>query len=115
MKTKTWIILLGGVFLACLTAIFWPRGQANQAEIYCDGQLLRTVSLAGDQVFTLETPYGYNEITVSGGALAVTAADCPGGDCMAAGARSAGEPIVCLPHRLVIQLTGGESGVDTVS
>lgn len=114
MKTKTWILLLGSLFLVCLLLIFWPRGQANQAEIYCDGQLLRTVSLADDQVFTLQTPYGYNEITVARGKLSVTAADCPGGDCMAAGARSAGEPIVCLPHRLVIQFVQN-AGVDGVA
>lgn len=114
MKTRTWIALLGGLFLLSLALCLWPREPKNQAEIYCDGVLLRTVSLEEDTVFTLETAYGTNEITVSHGRLGVTAADCPGGDCVHQGFRNEGAPIVCLPHRLVIRFTGGPA-LDGVS
>ena len=48
--------------------------------------------------------------------VAVTASDCPGGDCVRTGAiTQSGESIVCLPARVVIQLEGGtDSGVDAV-
>lgn len=49
-------------------------------------------------------------ITIRGGKLAVTQSDCPSGQCMARGYRNSGS-IVCLPHRLVIQFSGGADAV----
>ena len=47
-------------------------------------------------------------------------ADCPGHDCINQGAiGSAGEIIVCLPHKLIVSIEGGTdegaSAIDTVA
>ena len=46
---------------------------------------------------------------VEPGAISVTAADCPDRVCVSQGRISqSGMPIACVPHRLVIQIEGGE-------
>ena len=112
MKTKFWIIgfaVLAVVCVACTLPLFLG-GEASHAEIYADGELVKTVSLAIDQEFTVD---GHNTVTVRGGKIAVTWADCPDGYCMARGYCSSGGDIVCLPNRLVIRFVG-EQEVDSV-
>ena len=44
---------------------------------------------------------------VEPGAISVTEADCPDGICVRQGKlTTAGVPIVCMPHRLVIEIYG---------
>ncbi len=110
MKTKTWIVLLAVLAVVCtgLSAVLlWP-GQADFAEVWSDGRLLYTLDLRIDQTVTVETVRGSNTVTVSNGAIAVTAADCPDGYCMDRGFCSGGAQIVCLPNRLVIRFIGAQ-------
>ena len=115
MKTKYWILLLAAVLLICgvLSVIFLRPGQAQQAQIWSDGQLVKTVLLAVDQEFTVQTPDGYNTVTVRGGKIAVTAASCPDSYCMHRGFCQGGAQIVCLPNRLVIKFVA-EQEIDGV-
>ena len=115
MKTKYWIVLLAALLLICgvLSVVFLRPGQAQQAEIWSDGVLVRTVSLREDGEYTVESRYGTNVITVKDGAIAVTSADCPDHYCMDRGYCRSGMQIVCLPNRLVIKFSGrqGRDGI----
>lgn len=110
MKTKYWIALLSVILLVCGLLSIWvlsPDESADFAEIRSQGTLIKTVNLHVDQTFTVETPQGgQNEVTISGGRIAVTSANCPDHHCMQRGFCSGGTPIVCLPNQLVIQFTG---------
>ena len=54
-----------------------------------------------------DTVYGHNTVHVEPGAISVTEADCPDGICVRQGKlTTAGVPIVCMPHRLVIEIYG---------
>ena len=67
------------------------------------------------QEFTVTTPDGgVNTVTVQGGKIAVTQANCPDSYCMARGYCNAGAQIVCLPNRLVIRFLG-EQNIDAVA
>ena len=115
MKTKVWILLIGIVLLVCVALsalLLWP-GEATTAQVYSDGELVYTLDLRIDQVKTVESKYGTNIITVKGGKIAVTEADCPDGYCMERGFCSGGAQIVCLPNRLVLHFIG-QSDVDFV-
>ncbi len=116
MKSRTLGILLVAALAVCLALALAVQGgqDAATAEIWSDGTLIRTVDLAVDQVFTVESAAGTNVITVSGGKIAVTEASCPDHICMDRGYCSGGLPIVCLPNGLVIQFTG-ESAVDVAA
>ena len=105
MKTKYWVVLLAALLLICtvLSVVFLRPGQAQQAEIWSDGKLIKTVLLSVDQEFTVESADGFNTVTVRDGKIAVTAASCPDGYCMQRGFCQGGAQIVCLPNRLVIE------------
>ena len=111
MKTRTWIILLCLVLVACLAlsiCLLSPGESAARAEIWTDGRLYKTVNLMTDQEFIVEGPNGTNTVTVRGGKIAVTAADCPDHYCMQRGFCDGGAQIVCLPNRLVIKFVGAQ-------
>ena len=101
---------------AAVFACFLPGGNSEgaAAEVYCEDELVRVVSLDEDQMFTLTGDYS-NTITVRDGKIAVTESDCPGGDCVSCGwSDSAGRSIVCLPNRLEIRIVGDDGDVDFV-
>ena len=116
MKTRTWVLLLGGLFLllAGLTARQYLGAEpAAEAEIWVDGVLTATLELSEDRVLTVESREGWNQVTVRDGRVSVTAASCPDGDCLRCGAQNSGPPIVCLPNRVSIRFTD-TAGVDGV-
>ena len=110
MKTKYWILIFAAVAAACI-ALSLPllrTEQARFAKITSKGVEVKTVDLLIDQEFTVD---GKNTVTVSGGKIAVTWADCPDHYCMKRGFCAGGTDIVCLPNRLVISFLG-EQEVD---
>ena len=121
MKSKSnrfWAALLAGILLLCAAAIFYistrgPKGPV--AVIYSGGQEVRRIDLGAvteDETFVL-TGFGglSNTVEVSEGKIRVCEADCPDQVCVRQGAvRYAGESIICLPHKLVITIEGGQTG-----
>lgn len=112
MKTRTWIILLAvllALSLGLSAYLLRPQGAAAFAEISSQGTVIQTVDLRVDQEFTVTTPGGSsNTVTVKGGKIAVTQANCPDHYCMDRGFCSGGTQIVCLPNRLVIRFLGNQ-------
>ena len=108
MKTKYWIALLAVFLILCIGLSLLTMGgkAASRAQIVSDGKVIRTVDLALDQEFTVETEGGYNVVTVKDGKIAVTEASCPDHYCMARGFCNSGAQIVCLPNKLVIEFLG---------
>ena len=106
VKTKTWILLLSGVFLISLLGSFFVlrrRPDAALAQISSGGKVVKTVNLRENQQFTITAENGgQNIITVRDGKIAVTEATCPDHYCMKRGFCASGTDIVCLPNRLVI-------------
>lgn len=112
-------IILGSVLfvllLGSVTAYFFLKTNPASGEgalyagIYQDGELIERISLS-----ELKKPYqkkivcregGYNIIEVRESAIGVTEADCPDKRCVKQGFTSrAEEPVVCLPHKLVLQI-----------
>lgn len=88
------------------------------AEITQDGKLLQRVLLKkGDPAreFVVEYNGGLNRLKAEDGKIAVIEADCPDKDCVKRGwLKKPGDSAICLPHRLVIRITGG-SEVDGVT
>ena len=117
MKTKTWVLIFAVILLLCgglSLFLLMPGEDAAYAEISSQGKVVRTVALAIDQQFEIQTENGgYNIITVKDGKIAVTEASCPDHYCMNRGYCSSGTQIVCLPNRLVIRFLG-EQAIDAV-
>ena len=112
MKNRVWIWLLTLIFAVCVMLslpLILPGETARFAQIYSEGELITTVDLSVDRIFTVQSDYGTNIITVRDGKIAVTEATCPDHYCMNRGFCDSGTMIVCLPNRLVIEFVGAES------
>lgn len=62
--------------------------------------------LSKDDILTVASSAGTNVIEVQSGKVRVSEADCPNQDCVDQGwISNAGQQIVCLPHKLVVNIT----------
>ena len=123
-SNRFWILLLGAIFVACAAAALMLRRAPSArtlARIRVDGQVVREIDLTavtGEQSFPIDTPWGQNTVSVRPGGIRVSDADCPDRVCVNQGWLTGGRvPIVCLPHRLVIEFAegGDENALDAVS
>ena len=113
-KTRLWIIILGGFCLLC--ALLWvyigSSGGGTVAVISVDGVEYQRVDLSKvteSYDIDIDTQYGHNTVHVEPGRISIAQADCPDGVCVRQGAISrGGVPIVCMPHRLIVEIEGGE-------
>lgn len=104
-------ILIGAVLLltilTALIAAFFQRSAGQSVRILTDGKLYGEYSLSGNQTIVIDGLHGYNRVVIENGAAYVEDADCPDKYCMKYKPISKGnETIVCLPHRLVVEVTG---------
>ena len=115
MKTKSlmWgllcaVIVIGGLLLYRGLG----RGEGTVAVISVDGEELERVDLSKvrkEYDLEISTEYGSNTIHIEPGAISIIQADCPDRICMAQGKLTgSGIPIICMPHRLVIEVQGGD-------
>lgn len=106
-------VLWGGalaiLFLAgCIWWFLWGRTQGAFAVIRQDGEILYRLPLTVPREITVEGEGGRNTIQISPEGIRVTKADCPDGLCQKQGlVQKTGTPIVCLPHRLTVEIEGG--------
>ena len=121
-KNKIWIIILSiaAVILLILCVVIKNTGLTKStARILRDGEVLKEIDLSTvkeEYSFTIDCPEGgYNIVTVKPGMICVSEADCPDKICVKRGWASGGvSPIVCMPHRLVIEFEG-ETQTDAVA
>ncbi len=80
-------------------------------QVMKDGEVYAEYPLYEDRkvLFDYGQQEGMNVLVIENGSAAVTEADCPDKLCVKQRAVSRdGESIVCLPHKLVITVVGGE-------
>lgn len=121
MKRKDGIIIGVVLLLAGIMALAMYGGQGSageQVRIMIDGKEYGTYSLFVDRVIEVENEYGINHVVIAGGYVYMEEADCPDGYCIAHKAISrTNETIVCLPHKLVVEIHGEmkENDIDSVT
>ncbi|MCI9310900.1 MAG: NusG domain II-containing protein [Lawsonibacter sp.] len=118
MKTRVILFLLLAAVAASAAWLLLRDGDtdAPTARILRDGVLLEEIDL--DQVdeprsLVLEDESGSNTVQVERGRIRISAADCPDQVCVKQGWISGGAvPIICLPHRLTIEIVDGGGDLD---
>lgn len=81
----------------------------NTVDVYIDDKLVQTIDLSVDDEYTFQTDKGSNTVEVRNGAVSMKSADCPDKVCVRMGTKNRnGETITCLPHKLVIEVHGGQ-------
>lgn len=96
------LFIVAGVF--CLVAL-QKNSDAQTVSISIDGTIQKQFELSNDQTYTIQTPQGYNTLQIQNYKAKVTEADCPDQLCVQQKSIShAGEMIVCLPHKVVVEI-----------
>ncbi len=120
--TKADIILIAGIILfsviLILLMIFHTQGDANGFEIRIDGKLHSAYlfsDLKDGEYIEIKTEYGYNKFLYENKKIKCVETDCLDKTEIKSGTISkTNQILICLPHRLTVQITG-QNSIDTVS
>lgn len=108
MKKGDVILILLALLAAFGVAMFLNihRGEsAELVQISIEGNMYGSYHLYENQEITIENEYGKNVIIIEDGKVKMKEADCPDKYCVSHRAISkAKETIVCLPHKLVVEI-----------
>jgi len=108
------LAVAGGLYFSGLLRANTPGGVA---VVYVNGVEKARLSLLQDTQYRVETEQGYNVIVVKDGKAEIIDADCPDKICVNHKAISLQhESITCLPHKVVVEIEGGnDNTVDVVA
>lgn len=109
------VILLCAILAVCAASFFavmlFQSGEGSSVRISVAGEAYGEYSLSEDQTIEIDNEYGRNVVIISGGKVYMSEADCPDGYCIGQGEKGkSGQTIVCLPHKLVVEIIGDGSG-----
>lgn len=80
------------------------------ASITIGGKVYKSIPLTGhkgEEEFIVDTSNGINVVVVKDESIAITEADCHDRVCMKPGfINKPGESLVCLPHRVMVEIIG---------
>lgn len=105
------LILVGGL-LVVAAVLFLVLGrwsaQGRTVEVQVDGKTIATLSLDIDTTYIIDgVDGGHNTLVIAGGRATVTDATCPDGVCVRHRAIDrAGQSIICLPNKVVVNVVG---------
>ena len=100
-------------------ALFFLRGEGSTVQVEVNGTVTGTYALSVDrevEIVTGENGEELNLLVIKDGKAIISTATCPDGICAAHKPISReGESIVCLPHKVIVRIEGGESGLDAAN
>lgn len=100
------------IFLAVAGLLLWVmesyKKDGSKVEILIDNELYAAYSLEENREVKIPVGEHYNTLQIMDGSVQMLEADCPEQLCvMQKPIRKCGETIICLPHKLIIQISGG--------
>jgi len=108
-------IIIGAVAVAAAGILYFsgvlrPEGDGAKAVVTIDGKVHSHYSLEDDETVKIDIDdVGFNSFKIENGKVDMLEADCRDGICVDHKPISLdGETIICLPHKLVIEIEGGE-------
>ena len=116
-QVKLLLAALAVAVAGCCALLLLPKEGGTLARVTLDGQLVQEFDLSVQERQTLalrdEQGAVHNLIEVEPGRIRMAQASCPDQVCVNQGWISdSALPIVCLPNKVVIEITGGEGGLD---
>lgn len=107
---------LVGAAVLYFSGILAPGDEGGKAVVYVNGEAQQTISLEKDGEYRFDVDGGYNILEVRDGKADMTDADCRDKICVNhTPIYRENESITCLPHKLVVEIEGGEkSDVDVM-
>jgi hypothetical protein len=110
---KTDLYLIGGLllgFLLILLVISFVKKPGNYVTVSVDGVVKESFPLSEDAEVTIEGyDGGVNTLIIKDGKAYVADSSCPDHLCEKMGQiSSTGQSVICLPNRVVIEITGDD-------
>lgn len=107
------ILLAGGLIffslLLLLTMQWMGEEEGDQVQITVDTEVYGVYALSKDQRIEVTQGEFHNVVRIEDGQAYMEEADCPDGYCMEQGSiQGQKETIVCLPHKLVVEVIRGQ-------
>lgn len=100
------IIILLAVMIILILFMHLNKKTGYNVRISADGKTIKTLSLDKDEEYFFEGDKGYNVVVIKNNEVYVKEADCPDKICVNHKKISnIGETIICLPHKLVVEIT----------
>lgn len=113
----TTALVLLGILLSIL--VYLPRSSSGAyLEVRVDGSVLQTWPLSENRTETIQTTRGTNTFYIKNKVVYMSDADCSDKVCVKMrGISKTGETIVCLPHKLVLEIvtSSREAELDAVT
>ena len=112
------ILTIALVFCGILFSFWITSGteDGGQLRITSGGKVFGTYSLQDGQSIKVKKGDSENLVIIEDGEAYMGSSNCTGQDCVHSHRISkSGETIVCLPHRLILEVTGKEGGYDSIS
>ncbi|MGN0203353.1 MAG: NusG domain II-containing protein [Coprococcus sp.] len=113
MLKKKDLILIGVLLCVAVAGLIIVQMLQRQSgalvTVTVSGKTYGTYSLNTPQIIEVEDEMGYNRIVIEDGYVHMEEADCPDQYCVKhAKIHYSHETIICLPHELVVEISGGE-------
>lgn len=108
------LLLLGALAvlgLGLFLLLLLRRDTGAQVLVRVDGEVTASFPLSGQMAYSIDTSGGgKNEMRIADGRVWLESANCPDCLCVRQGKiRYAGESIICLPHGVVVEISGEDA------
>lgn len=118
-KIRNDVILAAVIVIIAVAGLLFINGtrvEGNRVVVKINGVETQSYSLSENTEFEIKTGKNnsnYNIVVIENGKVRVTEADCPDGICEDYRPISyVGETIICLPHKVVIEIIGDNTNSD---
>ena len=118
-KIRNDVILAAVIVIIAVAGLLFINGtrvEGNRVVVKINGVETQSYSLSENTEFEIKTGKNnsnYNIVVIENGKVRVTDADCPDGICKEYRAISyVGQTIVCLPHKVVVEIVGENTKTD---
>lgn len=99
------IVIAAGI--AALVSNLFGNKAGSYVRVTIDGELYGEYSLQEDQSIEIQGTSGYNRFVIIHNSVKMLEADCPDQYCVKhAAITNTNETIVCLPHKLTVEIVG---------
>ena len=97
------LVMAGALF--CMN-FFGNQGEGGTLTVTIDGEVYGIYDMSVDQKIVMKESVGNNVFEIKDGIVTMIEADCPDQYCVKHTAiHREGETIVCLPHKVVLEIT----------
>ncbi|MEG0291539.1 MAG: NusG domain II-containing protein [Anaerovoracaceae bacterium] len=109
------IIVITGI-ASSIFLTFGDDSKGTKAIVHVDNKVYGTYSLLEDREVVIKDQNHINKITISKGKISMNFSNCHSQDCVKQGEiHSPSQSIICLPHKVVVEITSDNNEFDSIS